>query len=109
MMKMVMCVIDDIDTYNLLDALSEGNFQATKLASSGGFLRRGNTTLLIGVEDERKEEVLDVIRRICKPRKQAVPVSPVFAMEESVIPTDVTVKMGGATVFVLDVMEDFKM
>jgi len=108
-MKMVMCVIDDIDTYNLLDALSEAGIQATKLASSGGFLRRGNTTLLIGVEDDKKDEALGIIRKICKPRKQAVPVSPVFAMEESVIPTDVTVRMGGAAVFVIDVMEDFKL
>ncbi|MCL1804578.1 MAG: cyclic-di-AMP receptor [Clostridiales bacterium] len=107
-MKMVMCVVDDIDAYSLLDALSEGGFMATKLASSGGFLRRGNTTLLIGVEDEKKDELLELVRKICKPRKQMVPVSPVFAMEESVIPTDVEIKMGGAVVFVLDVVENFK-
>ena len=108
-MKMIMCVIDDIDTFGLLDALSEKGYQATKLASSGGFLRRGNTTLLIGVEDENKEDVMDIVKRVCKPRKQTVPVSPVFAMEESVIPTDVTVRMGGAAIFVLDVIENFKM
>ena len=107
-MKMVACVVDDIDTYALLDALSENGFQATKLASSGGFLRRGNTTLLIGVEDERKDEVLELVREICKPRKQLVPMSPMVAAEESVIPVDVTVKMGGATVFVLDITENYK-
>jgi uncharacterized protein YaaQ len=107
-MKMVMCVVDDIDAYSLLDALSEGGFMVTKLASSGGFLRRGNTTLLIGVDDERKNELIELVRKICKPRKQMVPVSPVFAMEGSVIPTDVEVKMGGAVVFVLDVEENFK-
>lgn len=108
-MKMVMCVVDDIDAYSLLDALSDGGFMATKLASSGGFLRRGNTTLLIGVDDDKKEDLLELVRKICKPRKQMVPVSPVFAMEESVIPTDVVVKMGGAVVFVLDVVEHFKL
>ena len=81
---------------------------ATKLASSGGFLRRGNTTLLIGVEDEKKDDLLEMVKKICKPRMQMVPISPVFAMEESVIPTDIEVKMGGAVVFVLDVTENFK-
>jgi len=107
-MKLIMCVIDDIDTYALLDTLSENGIQATKLASSGGFLRRGNTTLLIGVDDEKKEEVLDIIKNVCKPRKQLVPMSPMVAAEESVIPVDVSVKMGGATAFVLDIIEHYK-
>ena len=108
-MKMVMCVVDDIDAYSLLDALADGGFMATKLASSGGFLRRGNTTLLIGVEDDKKDYLLEVIRKICNPRKQMVPISPAFAMEGSIIPTNVVVKMGGAVVFVLDVVENFKL
>ncbi|MEL7623701.1 MAG: cyclic-di-AMP receptor [Clostridiales bacterium] len=107
-MKLVMCVVDDMDIHALLDALSEGGFQATKLASSGGFLRRGNTTLLIGVEDDKKEEVIQVVRRVCKPRKQMVPMTPMLAAEESIIPVDVMVRMGGATVFVLDVVENYK-
>ena len=108
-MKMVMCVIDDIDAYALLDELAKEKFMATKLSTSGGFLRRGNTTLLIGVEEEKKDELLETIRRICKPRKQMVPVSPVFAMEESVVPTDIEIRIGGAVVFVLDVTEHFKL
>lgn len=108
-MKMIMCVIDDMDTYSLLDALSERGIQATKLASSGGFLRRGNTTLLIGVEDERKEEVLNIIKEVCMPRKQMVPMSPVMSMDDNVNPVDVMVQMGGAATFVMDVVEHFKL
>ena len=108
-MKMIMCVVDDIDAYSLLDALANDGFMATKLASSGGFLRRGNTTLLIGVDDEKKDDVLDIIRKMCKPRKQMAPASPAYSLEESMIPVDVMVKMGGAVVFVLDVVENFKL
>jgi uncharacterized protein YaaQ len=103
-----MCVIADIDSYALLDELAKKKFMATKLSSSGGFLRRGNTTLLIGVEEENKDMLLSIIQKICKSRKQMVPISPVFAMEESVVPTDVEVRIGGAVVFVLDVTEHFK-
>ena len=108
-MKLIMCVIDDMDTFSLLDALSEYGFQATKLASSGGFLRRGNTTLLIGVDDEKKEEVLEIIRKVCMPRKQMVPMSPMMSMEDNVNPVDVMVQMGGATTFVMDIVEHYKL
>ena len=104
-MKMIMCIIDDMDTFSLLDALSEQSIQATKLASSGGFLRRGNTTLLIGVEDEKKDDVLELISKICMPRKQTVPMSPMLSMDDNVNPVDVTVQMGGATTFVMEVVE----
>jgi len=108
-MKMIMCVIDDMDTYSLLDELSENGIQATKLASSGGFLRRGNTTLLIGVDDDRKDDVLRIIKKVCSPRKQMVPMSPMVSMEDSISPVDVMVHMGGATTFVLDVYEFHKL
>jgi uncharacterized protein YaaQ len=108
-MKLIMCVIDDMDIHALLDDLSEGGFQATKLASSGGFLRRGNTTLLIGIDDDKKDDVLRLIRKVCKPRKQMVPMAPILAAEESIVPVDVMIRMGGATVFVWDVAEHYKL
>ena len=108
-MKMIMSIIDDMDTFSLLDALSERGFQATKLASSGGFLRRGNTTLLIGVDDDKKDEALEIIGRICMPRKQLVPMSPVMSIEDNVNPVDVMVQMGGATTFVIDIIENYKL
>ncbi len=107
-MKLIIAIVDDMDIHALLDALSEGGFQATKLSSSGGFLRRGNTTLLIGVETEKKDEALAVIKNICKPRKQMIPMSPMLAAEDAIIPVDVMVRMGGATVFVVDVEQQLK-
>lgn len=107
--KLIICVVDDMDIHALLDVLAEAGFQATKLSSSGGFLKRGNTTLLIGVETEKKEEVLNLIKQVCQPRKQMVPMSPMLAAEDSIVPVDVMVRMGGATVFVVDVAEHLKL
>jgi len=107
-MKLIVCIVDDMDIHALLDALSEGGFQATKLSSSGGFLKRGNTTLLIGVENEKQDDALAIIQKICKPRKQMIPMSPMLAAEDAIIPVDVMVRMGGATVFVIDVEKHLK-
>lgn len=61
-MKLVIAVVQNEDADAVVDALLEHDFRATRLASTGGFLRRGNTTLLIGVEDHQVETVLDLIR-----------------------------------------------
>ena len=60
-MKLVIAVIQDKDSNRLSNALVREGFRATKLASTGGFLRAGNTTFMIGIEDERVHEVLQVI------------------------------------------------
>ena len=69
-MKMIFAVIRDKDSYAAIGALSEKNIGVTKLASSGGFLREGNTTLMIGVEDSRVEEVMGILRENCAKRTQ---------------------------------------
>ena len=48
----------------------KNGFGVTKLATTGGFLRAGNTTLLLGVEEERISEAIEVIESVCKSRKQ---------------------------------------
>lgn len=60
-MKMIIAIVQDQDSQELADKLVENNFRATKLATTGGFLRAGNTTFLSGVEDERVEEILELI------------------------------------------------
>lgn len=60
-MKLIVAIVQDTDAPGLTKALLERGLQSTKLASTGGFLREGNTTLLIGLEDERVPEVLDLI------------------------------------------------
>ena len=68
-MKLIMAIIQDKDSAILSDELVEANVRATKLPSTGGFLRAGNTTFMIGVEDERVDEVLQIIKTNCEARE----------------------------------------
>jgi uncharacterized protein YaaQ len=103
-MKLVVAVVQDKDSNRLSNALVKSGFRATKLASTGGFLRAGNTTFMIGIEDERISEVLQVIKDNCKIREQVVtPVSPMGGTTDSYIPFPVEVQVGGAAVFVMPV------
>jgi len=107
-MKLIMAVVQDKDSNRLSQALIKENFQATKLASTGGFLRSGNTTFLIGIKDNREKRLLDIIKENCQSREQMVaPISPMGGNADSFIPHPVEVEVGGATVFVLSV-DDFK-
>ena len=104
-MKLMIAIVQDEDANRLVSRLMETGFGVTKLATTGGFLKAGNTTLLIGVEDERLEEGLSVIEKVCKSRKQMsaahTPMSAINGTAYAAFPVEVTV--GGATIFVLDV------
>jgi uncharacterized protein YaaQ len=103
-MKLVVAVVQDKDSSRLSNALIKEGFRATKLASTGGFLRAGNTTFMIGIEDDRVQDVLQVIKANCKVREQLVtPVSPMGGTTDSYIPFPVEVQIGGAAVFVMPV------
>ncbi len=103
-LKLIMAVVQDKDSNKLLNALVEHNFRATKLASTGGFLKSGNTTFMIGTEDIRVQKALDIIKENCQHRQQLVaPVSPMGGNADSYVPYPVEVEVGGATVFVLPV------
>ncbi|MCM3598965.1 cyclic-di-AMP receptor [Metabacillus idriensis] len=103
-MKMIIAVVQDQDSNKLSSALVEHNFRATKLATTGGFLKSGNTTFMIGTEDARVEKALAVIKENCQSREQLVaPVSPMGGNADSYVPYPVEVEVGGATVFVLPI------
>ncbi|MGM7703760.1 cyclic-di-AMP receptor [Pseudalkalibacillus sp. Hm43] len=103
-MKLVVAVVQDKDSNRLSDALVKSNFRATKLASTGGFLKSGNTTFMIGTEDQHVQRVLDIIKENCQSRDQLVaPVSPMGGNADSYVPYPVEVEVGGATVFVLPI------
>ncbi len=105
-MKLVVAVVQDEDSNRLSDALTKNDYRATKLASTGGFLRSGNTTFLIGTDDALVPKLLDLIRDNCRAREQMVaPVSPMGGNVDSYIPYPVEVEVGGATVFVLPIEE----
>jgi uncharacterized protein YaaQ len=63
-MKLVVFVTPDSSADTTVDALVDAGFRVTRLASTGGFLRKGNTTLLIGVEDEAVDKVLATARGV---------------------------------------------
>lgn len=103
-MKLVVAVVQDQDSGRLSNALTKNNYRATKLASTGGFLRSGNTTFLIGTDDSLIPKLLDIIRENCQSREQMVaPVSPMGGNADSYIPYPVEVEVGGAIVFVLPI------
>lgn len=104
-MKLIVAVVQDKDSVRLVEALVEKGYRSTKLASTGGFLKAGNTTLLIGVEDKHVQPVVNIIKDICHSREQLItPMAPVGGNSvESYVPYPVEVLVGGATVFVLDV------
>ena len=103
-MKMIMAVVQDKDSALLSDELVEANIRATKLSSSGGFLRAGNTTFMIGVEDGQVEEVLNLIKVNCESREQfmTTPVNMDTSLNGN-LTYPMQVHVGGATVFVLPV------
>ncbi|CAM3673536.1 cyclic-di-AMP receptor [Marinicrinis lubricantis] len=103
-MKMIFAIVQDKDSGKLSNALIREGFRATKLASTGGFLKAGNTTFMIGVDDDKVDAALRVIRSNCQVRDQLVtPVSPVGGATDSYIPFPVEVQVGGAAVFVVPV------
>ena len=101
-MKIVLAIVSNDDSSVVSAALTKEGFSVTKLATTGGFLMAGNTTFLVGVEDEKVDAVIDIIRSQSRKRTQMVPSSSAYdgGMFSS-YPVEVTV--GGATIFVLNV------
>ena len=86
------------------DALLEREFRATRLQSSGGFLKQSNATVLLGVEDDEVDEVMGIVRESCHSRSQIVnPMPPIMEPGEFFMPYPLEVEVGGATVFVVPV------
>jgi uncharacterized protein YaaQ len=99
-----MIIASSHDGDRLIDTLVTRGLPATKIASRGGFLRRGSVTILSGVEDNDVDVVMELARRECRSRKELVPTQglPIFG-EVSIGAAPIEVQAGGATVFVMDV------
>jgi uncharacterized protein YaaQ len=103
-MKLVIAIVQDEDVDALLGGLRDARFGATKIGSSGGFLRSGNSTVLIGVEEGQVDAVLDIIQQHCHRRTQlALPYSPALEPGLLYVPDRFEVEVGGAIVFVQSV------
>jgi uncharacterized protein YaaQ len=102
--KLVMAVVQNEDAGPLVAALLERDFRATRLHSSGGFLKQTNATVMVGVAEEQLDDVLAVIRESCHARTQLVnPMPPIMEPGELYMPYPLEVEVGGAMVFVLPV------
>ncbi|NLY42747.1 MAG: hypothetical protein GX066_02015 [Clostridiaceae bacterium] len=103
-MKIVLAIVHDDDGNRVMSELNKEGFSVTKLATTGGFLKAGNTTLLVGTSKENVQTVIDIIKRKCMGRKQII-TSPMPATGAAGVyaPYPVEVDVGGATIFVLDV------
>ena len=97
-MKMITAIVNKKDAGEVCDALQEASFTFTKMATTGGFLKSGNVTLLMGLEDDRVDDALDIIRKHCSRRMEPMPVISTGVPSFSYYPTEIMV--GGATVFI---------
>lgn len=104
-MKLIVAIVQDQDVNALMDALTEKKYRVTKLSSTGGFLKSGNTTLLIGVEDDKVNEVKELVDHNCKTREITTSLLTVTMPGDTFVPYPLEVKVGGATLFVLNVEE----
>jgi uncharacterized protein YaaQ len=102
--KLIVAIVHNEDAGALVDALLEGGHRATRLHSSGGFLRQSNATIIAGADDDRVDAVLEIVRANCTSRTQVVnPMPPIMEPGEFFMPYPLEVEVGGATVFVLPV------
>lgn len=108
-MKLIIAIVQDQDAPSLIDDLTEREFRVTKLASTGGFLKSGNTTLLTGVEDEDVDKVIEIIENNCKTREITTSLLTVTMPGDTYIPYPLEVKVGGATLFILDVEQHIRL
>ncbi len=102
-MKLIIAIVNNDDSAVVASALTKENFTVTKLSTTGGFLMVGNTTLLIGTEDERVETAKQIVAKYSRTRTHEAITTESFGrgFAEGALANDVSV--GGATVFVLSV------
>ncbi|MBO4898607.1 MAG: cyclic-di-AMP receptor [Clostridia bacterium] len=102
-MKLIISIIHNEDVNKAITDLNTAGFSVTKLATTGGFLRAGNVTLIVGVEEEKVDEAIKIFEKTCSTRKKIM-VSPMsVGMAEIMSNRPIEVDAGGATIFVLDV------
>lgn len=89
-MKLIIAVVQNKDADEVVDALIAADYRATRFASTGGFLRRGNTTIMIGVQDQQVDHVIEIIRE---------------EAHSSAAESEGDAEQAAATIFVLDLEE----
>jgi uncharacterized protein YaaQ len=67
-MKLMIIIVRDTDSENVVQDLVKNDYRVTRMSSTGGFLRHGNSTLLVGVEDEQVDPVIEMLKGCCNPQ-----------------------------------------
>ena len=101
---MIVAVVHNEDARVLVDALLAHQYRATWLHTSGGFLKQSNATILVGVDDDKIDEVVGIVRDNCRARSQTgSPIPPIMEPGEFFMPYPIEVEVGGAVIFVLPI------
>ncbi len=99
--KMILAVLSGDDAESLVYDLGEHGFYSTMLSSTGGFLRKRSVTLMIGLEEKRLEEALEILKKHAGARLETAYLSPNGSVGMAAVP--VKVYSGGIAAFVLNV------
>jgi len=102
-MKLILAIVSSDDSARVIRSLTQAEFSVTKLATTGGFLMAGNATIITGVEDERVDEAIGIIRETSMSRNQAMPTISETSMRGFFDAPLMEVTVGGATIFVLSI------
>ncbi len=104
-MKLIYAIVRNDNEDDVNDALMKEHFQITKLATTGGFLRKGNTTLMICTDDDKVDDCIEIIKKQCG-KKQRITVNMPYVSGSSMVnytTMPMSVEIGGATIFVVGV------
>lgn len=104
-MKLILAIVNNDDSMRVSAALTNAGFGVTRLSTSGGFLMVGNTTLLIGTEDNKVAAAKKIIKDNAPTRKQVVDSNASYGAGLNNMSIQEEVRVGGATIFVLSVDE----
>ncbi len=101
-MKLIFAIVNQDDAATLTQELLKKGFSATSMMSTGSFLMENNVTVMVGVDQEKVQAVIDVVRSTCHQREETRPASAAnsFGYYPS-MPVEVVI--GGATIFVVDI------
>jgi len=103
-LKLAISIVHNRDKGRISDELVKAGYKFTVVGSTGGFLKEGSSTFLIGVEEPELQALLAIIEQNCKAREQLVNVSTFEPTPPGgFIPTPIKVPVGGSVVFVIDV------
>ena len=104
-MKLVYAIVRNDNEDDVVSLLNQNHYSVTRLSTTGGFLKKGNTTLMIGAEDDKVEEVISIIKQECGQHQKLTVNMPYISGTTMVnyATMPMTVDVGGATIFVINV------